>query len=626
MKQITRSEKGTIGCLLLIISCTALAFVWPWLPQSQPGSPAQHRYLPLRDGQANLYLIEDADGRLLGWRSVNVTFLPNQRAFLEMPPALQDTLLDHYPQTSLTDLLNPRTAQLFLINEQRLEADTNQAINIISWGLRTNEGDLILGITEPQSGQFWAYEPPVYTSRAGQLTENGAWVSEGTLGPLLYSLTYQVEEADATALELPPDCLLANTATRLWLADNSYDWQTVGRLFFCAGQGIVMEEMYLAETGSLVERYRLVSAIDRPLPPDTPLLPPPPLAPEPSLLTVQPDWELHRFARTWITGTNHLNSIPATWLPAESPLLLAAAYQAELQAFDPENGRRQWQFRAKGTFYGTPAYDRESGRIYLGASDKRLYALDRRGLFLWAFTTNDNVTTRPAIVDEWLVFGSEDKSIYCLDKHSGALLGTWASKGPVVSSPVAATGLAIIGSDDGAVYAVDPATCELQWRFVTEGAVEAPLVATDGTVFVASRDGYLYALDAAGGGQQWRSRLGRVLRTAPALAVDRLYLVDNQGYLSSIDRENGRLLWSSPQGIYVGSPLATANGLLVLTEAASVQWLDALGTVQQEWFLATALAASDNAQSFFVLGPTAGQNEAWLVDSGAVILRLGPQP
>jgi outer membrane protein assembly factor BamB len=629
MKQRARSEGGAIGCLLLIIGCAALAFVWPWLPQSKPGLPAQHRYLPLQDGQAGLYLIEDDNGRLLGWRSVNVTFLSNQRAFVEMPPALQDTLTDHYPQTSLAQLLDHRTTQLYLIDDRRLDAATNQITAVTAWGLRSNEGDLLLGISEQQSGQLFTYTPPAYTSVAAQLTEKGEWISEGTFGSLLYSLSYRFDGVDEAVPDLPADCLQAASTSRLWLPDNSYDFLTAGRIFYCADQGVVMEEVYAAAADptipdELVERHRLISATDMPLMVTAPLPPPPPTASDPLPLTVQPDWELTRFSRTWITGTNHLNSIPATWLPGEPPLLLAAAYQGELRAFDPDNGRLQWQFRAAGTFYGPPVYDGENGRIYLGASDKQLYALDRRGLFLWAFTTKDNVASRPLIVGDRLVFGSEDGRIYCLDKNNGTLLGKLASKGAVVSSPAAAAGLAVIGSDDGAVYAVDPATCDQRWRFVSEGAVEAPLLAANETVYVASRDGYLYALDAASGDQQWRSRIGRVLRTAPALAADRLYLADGHGYLHGIDRENGRILWSSPHPLYLGTPLAVSNGLLVLAETGSVEWLDDKGSRQQEWPITAALATTDNPDAFFIIGPTAGGGVVWLVDSGAVIHRLGP--
>ena len=62
---------------------------------------------------------------------------------------------------------------------------------------------------------------------------------------------------------------------------------------------------------------------------------------------------------------------------------------------------------------------RPVGRIYFGATDKKLYALHARGLFLRAFETRDNAASRPVVAGDTLVFGSENRNVYGLDADTG---------------------------------------------------------------------------------------------------------------------------------------------------------------------------------------------------------------
>ena len=109
---------------------------------------------------------------------------------------------------------------------------------------------------------------------------------------------------------------------------------------------------------------------------------------------------LTRVGRARITADAGESTIPPVWIPGDPPLLLVAGYAGDLLALDAgeELGTIRWRFRPSSTVFSPPAYDPAHGRIYFGAGDRRLYALDVRGLFLWSFETGDNVATRPVIV------------------------------------------------------------------------------------------------------------------------------------------------------------------------------------------------------------------------------------
>ncbi len=103
-------------------------------------------------------------------------------------------------------------------------------------------------------------------------------------------------------------------------------------------------------------------------------------------------------------------------------MVLAAAQNGDLIAFaaHADGGKILWQFHTGGTIYSPPTVDLATGRIYFGSSNKRLYALDINGFYRWSFPTGDNIATRPLVTKSLIVFGSEDGSVYALDREIGS--------------------------------------------------------------------------------------------------------------------------------------------------------------------------------------------------------------
>ncbi len=354
------------------------------------------------------------------------------------------------------------------------------------------------------------------------------------------------------------------------------------------------------------------------------------------------EWELERVGRARVATDAGESTVPPLWVPGEPPLLLAAGYNGDLLALEAGDdlGTIRWRFRPGGTIYSPPAYDAARGRLYFGAGDRRVYALDVRGLFLWSFETGDNVATRPLLValapartsrPDLVVVGSEDGTIYALDAESGAERWRVAAGGPVVSSPVLVggqdRGVVAIGSDDGSVIGLDAATGAQRWRYAAGGATEAPLVLDAGTVYVASRDGTVAAFDPATCettcSASWETKLGGLLRQAPAVGGGRAFVVDDDGYLVTLDAQTGRRLWSTPEAAYVGPPTIVGASLVLARRDGDVSWLDEAGVELKRWSGAEASGPVD-ARPKFELGPSAGGGALWLADDGAVVRRLGP--
>ncbi|RME52802.1 MAG: hypothetical protein D6790_18315, partial [Caldilineae bacterium] len=320
------------------------------------------------------------------------------------------------------------------------------------------------------------------------------------------------------------------------------------------------------------------------------------------------------------------STMPPVWLPGEPPLLLGAGYLGDLVAFDVSTGAPSvaWQFHPGGAMYGPPGYDPRREVIYVGASNKRLYALNRQGLYLWSRTVGDNVASRPLVVGDVVVFGGEDRRIYGLDASTGALRWQVEAGGPVVSSPAYAGGVVAIGADDGAVYGLDPATGARRWLYDSGDPVEAPIVADADAFYVVNWGGSLMALDPASGAERWRAEPGDTLRTAPALSPEALFVVDDFGVLWAFDRRSGERLWRTAGTDYVGPPAWLDGSLFVADMEAHVHRLDpTTGAVEESWSSDAARAPTDPEPSL-QLGLSVGGGALWLADASAVIRRLGP--
>jgi len=97
--------------------------------------------------------------------------------------------------------------------------------------------------------------------------------------------------------------------------------------------------------------------------------------------------------------------------------------------------------------------------------------------------------------------GPEHAGVYATRApvDSAALLWSFATGGPVRSTPAVAGGAVYFGSGDGNLYALDAATGAERWQFRTGEQVHSSPVPADGAVYLGSDDGRLYALAAPTG-------------------------------------------------------------------------------------------------------------------------------
>ena len=248
-----------------------------------------------------------------------------------------------------------------------------------------------------------------------------------------------------------------------------------------------------------------------------------------------------------------------------------------LAAIDASNGQPRWvyaieyerRFEAKGLHGYAPASQTipdawdvytsspavVAGRVYFGAGDGNVYAIDAKtGLLQWKFATGDVVHASPAVAGGVVYIGSYDGNLYAIDADSGQQ--RWMFKGgqdPAIhnqvgfqSSPAVVDGTVYVGCRDAHVYALDAITGRKKWDYPTSKSwVNVSPAVRDGLVYAATSDSSrFFALDARTGRLRFNFDAKAYVFSSPALAGPLAYFGSHNGRLYAVDAKSGQLAWS----------------------------------------------------------------------------------
>ena len=228
-------------------------------------------------------------------------------------------------------------------------------------------------------------------------------------------------------------------------------------------------------------------------------------------------------------------------------------------------GGIKWSTKTGGGVRSTPAVT--ATRVFAGSDDGTLYALDRStGSVVWRFAAGDAVSASPAIERGLVIAATLGGRIFAVDERNGQLrwsmrtgaalpLNTAPAGGwdLYASSPTIAGDAVVIGGPDGGIYALDIATGKQLWRVQTDGRVRATPAVHNGVVVVGSWDGRIYARDLATGKERWTHRtIGDTLDS-------KKFGFDRRAVQSSAAIDGGMVFVGSRDGGLYGLDFATGE-------------------------------------------------------------------
>ena len=131
---------------------------------------------------------------------------------------------------------------------------------------------------------------------------------------------------------------------------------------------------------------------------------------------------VQRWVYTGVTGTNAISSSPA--LSSDGTTVYLGATDKKVHAIDAATGEPRWTYTTGGVILASsPAID-SNGVIYIGAYDGKLYALYPGGTLKRAWDTGQYIRSSPVIFGTTLYLASNDSKLYAFD------LGAYAGTGP----------------------------------------------------------------------------------------------------------------------------------------------------------------------------------------------------
>lgn len=163
---------------------------------------------------------------------------------------------------------------------------------------------------------------------------------------------------------------------------------------------------------------------------------------------------------------------------------------------------------------GKPELDPMHDRVFVGSSDRGLYAL-RAGdaSTIWRFETADVVQSEPFYDPELDVvyFGSNDGALYAVKAATGALLFRFDTGAEVARKPVRVGETLVFTNASDFLFAVDRRTGKQKWQvhrtpalgMEISGHAGAAVDPSTGIVYMAYSDGHVIAYDVKDGSEKW---------------------------------------------------------------------------------------------------------------------------
>ncbi len=173
---------------------------------------------------------------------------------------------------------------------------------------------------------------------------------------------------------------------------------------------------------------------------------------------------------------------------------------------------------------------------------------------LWNFTTGGGVVSSPAVANGFLLVGSKDCYIYCLNVSNGHLVWKFPTGNIVDSSPAIVNQLVYISSQDGWVYCINIITGKPFWISMVGGFAQSSPTVVEGRVFVGSGNLELFCFNASDGALIWRHPTPDKVRSSPAVSEGIVYVATDNYHVFAFNASSGNELWRTHTGSTFSSP------------------------------------------------------------------------
>jgi eukaryotic-like serine/threonine-protein kinase len=235
----------------------------------------------------------------------------------------------------------------------------------------------------------------------------------------------------------------------------------------------------------------------------------------------------------------------------------------------PEQLSLVWRFKAGDEVNSSPAIS--NGRVYIGSSDKHIYALDlQTGKQVWSAILDGMVEASPTLIDNVVYIGTLNGTLYALDAGSGSTRWTFSTGYKLVGGANwfkdSENRLRIlIGSYDAFIYCIDAQTGKSMWTYKTGNYINGSPAVNGGYCAFGGCDAVIHVLSIADGAKAGEIKTDAYIAGSTAILENHVYVGNYDGELLKASLPAGDVVWSySIDGAPIVSSPAVTNDVVVI--------------------------------------------------------------
>ena len=200
----------------------------------------------------------------------------------------------------------------------------------------------------------------------------------------------------------------------------------------------------------------------------------------------------------------------------------------------------KWRFKTGGEIFSSPAL--VDDWVYFGSTDGYCYGLDlRTGSERWRAHTARQGGVTPAVHGDTL-YCEGASGLYALSRVTGHERGYWSEQPYGANSPCVVDGTLYYGTVFG-LRAIDLDTGKQRWLCGTSGWVIAPPAFAEHNLYLGSFDHRLYAVEVSSGRVLWTFETGWHIANSPAAQDGMVYVSSEDRYVYALDWDTGKVIW-----------------------------------------------------------------------------------
>jgi outer membrane protein assembly factor BamB len=215
--------------------------------------------------------------------------------------------------------------------------------------------------------------------------------------------------------------------------------------------------------------------------------------------------------------------------------IIFGSHDNSLYCLNAADGKKVWQFETQGPVNCSPAVvatllatGKFRGSTFVTGCDEHMRVIDiETGKEQRDFPLGTYLIASPAIRGDILYVGTYASEVVALDWKTNKKVWTYKDperEFPYHSSAAVNDKYVVVGSRDKRLHCIDRQTGKGLWMFNTRGKVDNSPVIVGDRVFFGSQDGNLYAARLSDGKELWKFTDGKAFTASPAVGENRLVI------------------------------------------------------------------------------------------------------